>query len=310
MAVTAFSSMEAIMLKPVEQFISEGSSALMGHIVGPMKLAATLYIVLYGYFVLKGTIQEPAMDFVFKCMKIVIITMLATSVSDYNSYVSNFFFHTLTDEIGSALHISAPSGNPYDTIMTTALTQGLSLWKAASWGPSMVFDAVMVGIILITAVIVCIIGFIVSIYAKMALALVLVLGPVFIALALFDATRRFTESWLGQAANFVVLQILVVSLGSLLLNTLITLINGLNGENDVATAATTYAAYTLCASYLFYQLPGIASSLAAGGASLSMGSRGNHLENAASAGYSGAKWVGGKATGAAGWSVGKLKKLF
>ncbi|TCQ74728.1 type IV secretion system protein VirB6 [Ochrobactrum sp. BH3] len=307
MAVNAFSSMEVVMLEPVERFITEGSGALMGHLAGPLKTAATLYIALYGWFILKGSIQEPAMDFVFKCLKIVIITMLATKAGDYNSYVSTFFFHTVPEEIGTALNISPQPGNPYDTIMTTAVDKGLAMWDVAPWGPSMVFDALMVGIIFVTAAFVCVVGFIVSIYAKMALGLLLVLGPVFIALALFDATRRFTEGWLGQVANFVILQILVVSLGSLMLDTLITLIRSLDGENDVSTAAVTYAAYTLCATYLFYQLPTIASSLAAGGAHLSIGSRGNGLENAAGTAYSAAKWVGGKAAGYAGRGVGKLK---
>ena len=307
MAVTAFSNMEVIMLEPVERFISEGSSALMGHLKGPLTAAATLYIALYGWFVLKGSIQEPAMDFIFKCMKIVIITMLATTAADYNTYVSTFFFHTVPEEIGTALNISSQPGNPYDTIMSTAVDKGLAMWDVAPWGASMVFDALMVGIIFVTAAFVCVVGFIVSVYAKMALALLLVLGPVFVALALFDATRRFTEGWLGQVANFVVLQILVVSLGSLMLDTLITLITALNEENDVATAAVTYAAYTLCATYLFYQLPTIASSLAAGGAHLSVGSRGNGLETASGTAYSGAKWLGAKAAGLAGRGVGKLK---
>lgn len=271
MAVTAFSSMDAIMMKPVATFITTGSSALMGHLKAPLHTASILYVVLYGYFVLKGSIQEPVMDFVFKCMKIVIITMLATTAADYNTYVSTFFFTTLPEEIGTALNISHGTGNPYDTIMTTAVEKGLALWKLASWGPGMVFDALMILIILGTAAFVCIVGFIVAFYAKIAMALLLALGPVFIALALFDATRRFTEGWLGQVANFVILQVLVVSLGSLLLDTLIQLINGLSPENDVSTAAVTYAAYTSCAAFLFYQLPMIASALAAGGAMLSFG---------------------------------------
>lgn len=271
MTITAFSTMDAIMLAPVESFISTGSGALMNHIKGPVKTATTLYIVLYGYLVLKGSIQEPAMDFVFKCMKIVIITLLATSAADYNAYVSTFFFHTLPEELGSALNTPQVPGNPFDTIMSTALDKALALWDGAAWGASMILDAILVGSIMATAAFVSIVGYIVSIYAKMALALLLVLGPVFIALALFDGTRRFTEGWLGQVANFVILQILVVTLGSLLLDTLIELINGLNKETDAATAAITYAAYTLCAAYIFFQLPMIASALAAGGAMLTFG---------------------------------------
>jgi len=51
-----------------------------------------------------------------------------------------------------------------------------------------------------------VVAYTVSLYAKVALATVLAVGPVLIALALFNSTKRFTESWLGQVVNYVVLQ--------------------------------------------------------------------------------------------------------
>ena len=62
-----------------------------------------------------------------------------------------------------------------------------------------------------------VVAYTVSLYAKVALATVLAVGPVFIALALFNSTKRFTESWLGQVVNYVVLQALVMVVLSLVL---------------------------------------------------------------------------------------------
>src|SRR6478609_7437411 len=56
-------------------------------------------------------------------------------------------------------------------------------------------------------------------YAKIGLAIVIALGPVFIALMLFEATRPFGADWTRQVANFVVLQVLVVALVGLMLTT-------------------------------------------------------------------------------------------
>jgi type IV secretion system protein VirB6 len=44
-----------------------------------------------------------------------------------------------------------------------------------------------------------------------ALAIVLGLGPIFIALLLFDSTKRFFEGWMGQALNYMFVFALVAS---------------------------------------------------------------------------------------------------
>jgi type IV secretion system protein VirB6 len=53
--------------------------------------------------------------------------------------------------------------------------------------------------------------------SRIALSVLLALGPLFFALLLFDSTRRFFESWLAQLCNYAFITILTVLVAALML---------------------------------------------------------------------------------------------
>ena len=53
--------------------------------------------------------------------------------------------------------------------------------------------------------------------ARVALALLLAVGPVFIVLLLFEATQRFFEHWIAQLVNYALIGVLAVLTASLML---------------------------------------------------------------------------------------------
>jgi type IV secretion system protein VirB6 len=54
--------------------------------------------------------------------------------------------------------------------------------------------------------------------SRIALAVLLALGPLFIVMALFDATRRFFEAWLHELSNYALVAILTVMVCALMLD--------------------------------------------------------------------------------------------
>ena len=107
--------------------------------------------------------------------------------------------------------------------------------------------------------------------SSIALAVLLALGPLFIALLLFDATRRFFEAWLAQLANYALITILTVLVAALLLQ-IVAVLRGANRSAAAAAIMTVDSLNMLLVAVIVFlvmrQVMPIAAALA-GGVSLS-----------------------------------------
>ncbi|MGK9086102.1 type IV secretion system protein [Brucella intermedia] len=266
-----FSFVDGQFKTPLENFISSGTLNIANWISGPLTVALTLYIVLYGYLVLRGSVQSPIQEFAFRAIKLAIILMMVKNAGNYQTYVTNIFFDTLPKEIAEALNSgAAPSASTFDSLLDKGQKCAHEIWSRASW-PLDIVTGIGGMLVVGASFLVAAIGYIVSLYARLALAIILAIGPIFIALAMFQSTRRFTESWIGQLVNFVILQVLVVAIGSLLITCIDATFTAIQGYSDVLMRPVALCAISVAALYVFYQLPAIASALAAGGASLTYG---------------------------------------
>ena len=110
------------------------------------------------------------------------------------------------------------------------------------------------------------IGFAITIFAKVALAIIIALGPIFIALALFEPTRRFFHGWLGQAFNYIVLMAVIIAITTLVSDLGASALAEAETNSDVTIAAVIFAVYLFLGTIFFFQAPAIATGIAGGAA--------------------------------------------
>ncbi|MBM3552266.1 MAG: type IV secretion system protein [Alphaproteobacteria bacterium] len=299
MTLNVFDSFLQEFEQPITNFVSSSAGNLASYVNGPLRVAVMLYVVLYGFAVMRGAIVEPIGEFAFRSMRIVLIVLLATNSSAFQQYVTGLFFESLPKEIGNAIAgsgLNVNSGQPFDQLLSKGIEVANKIYDEA--GLTNIAPALIAAILLVFVAVGSFLQFAVLLYAKIGLGIVIALGPLFIALALFDATRPFAESWVRQVANFLILLVLVVALVGLMVSTVGGFIDkyGTNAAStgEMLVGAVAISAVLGLSGHIALQLPTIAGGLAGGGASLAsrLVTRTLVANAAAAAGgaYAGAHW--------------------
>lgn len=284
----------------LQEFLGTDVANVIVQVAGPMRLALVLYVMLYGFAILRGSIYEPITDFAIRSLKLALIYMLATTAA-YSDWVTQPLFHTLPDALTQAVSGSATPdvGSAFDSFLARAGYLSEKIAKTATpidWSP--VVDSALVYVI---GALAAAIGFGVVIVAKVTLALLVALGPIFIACSLFDATRRFFFGWLSQAVNYVVLMALIITIFQMILSLVGDQWGQIDGMDPVVGGGL-FIALSILGVIFFLQTPSIAAGIA-GGASAGLADFGAAVGFAA-AKVGAAAATGGASAGAAAASTG------
>jgi type IV secretion system protein VirB6 len=256
----------------LDQFLNADVSNVIAQVAGPMRAALVLYVMLYGFAILRGAISEPVVDFAIRSLKLAFIYLLATTVA-YSTWVTQPLFHTLPDSLTQAISGAANPdvGSAFDSFLARAGYLSEKISKTAT--PVDLAPIVMAGVVYVFGALAAALGFGVVIVAKVALALLVALGPIFIACALFDASRRFFVGWLSQAVNYVVLMALIVTVFQMILSLVGDQWGKIDGMDPMSGGAL-FVALSILGAIFFLQTPAIAAGIA-GGASAGLADFGN-----------------------------------
>src|SRR5258707_1717707 len=252
-------------------YIGDTTARLAGALEPAVLTLATIYVMAWGYLHLTGKITEPFEAGLKRIALIALILGVGLRLWLYNTVIVDTFYNAPAQLAAAVVGASDPVGT-IDAIWDSGGTVAGSLWdKGAAAGFLSGFGFYLAG-----AVVWCLIGAL-CVYAmflialsSIALAVLLALGPLFIALLFFDATRRFFTAWIAQLANYGLITVLTVMVAALLLRIVQSYAaqTAARGAAILTVDALNMMLIALLVFLVLRQVMPIASGLA-GGASLS-----------------------------------------
>jgi type IV secretion system protein VirB6 len=182
---------------------------------------ATLYVMGWGYLQLTGQVEEPLLAGLKRIAMLAIVFGVGLHLWLYNAVVVDTFFNAPTQLAAAVIGAYNPVNIVDQIIFSGDDTANLLLTKGGIFHGNFSYYLAGAAVYLIVDLTAIYTIFLLTL-SRIALSVLLALGPLFIALLLFKSTRRFCEAWTAQLANYALIAILTVLVAALMLTLLTT----------------------------------------------------------------------------------------
>lgn len=251
--------------------VSSKSAALSASLAPLAITGATVYFIMMGFAYARGDVSEPLHSFVWKAIKITFLAGLSLAAGEYQTTILNGW-DALEIALIESISGSTSVGNLIDDLAKPFADLGEQLWNEAVVGYvpnlALLFAA---GMVAIAELFIFGLGLGFYLLAKVGLAVVLAVGPAFLMCAMWPGTEKYTETWIGQALNFVILKVLVATSIVMLTSFVSQFAQHIAVSGDTSNVITATTSLMLACGALgivMLNLPQIAAALS-GGASIS-----------------------------------------
>jgi len=162
-----------------------------------------IYVMVWGYLSLTGQIEEPFVAGVKRLITLAVILGCALDLWLYNSVIVDTFFNAPSELAASVIGAFDPITIVDQIIFEGGDAANLLIQKGGILDGNFAYYLAGFGVYLIVGLTAIYTIFLLAL-SKIALSVLLALGPLFIALLFFESTKRFFEAFLAQLANYAV----------------------------------------------------------------------------------------------------------
>jgi type IV secretion system protein VirB6 len=202
-------------------YIGDTSNAVAAALEPAVITLAAVYLMFWGYLQISGQIQEPFLDGLKRIARLVIVLGIGLHLWLYNSLIVDTFFNAPV-ELAAVISGSPDAVSVVDQIISSGGdTAGALIQKGGvldgnfSYYLAGFFVYIAVGLAAVyTIFLLCL--------ARIALSVLLALGPLFLCALLFRSSARLVDSWISQLINYGLIAVLATLVTTLLMHLLTT----------------------------------------------------------------------------------------
>jgi type IV secretion system protein VirB6 len=250
-------------LQKVDCLANDATAVSFGRLFGAhgsfqtaLTIILTIYIALLAFNLLTGRSALKLSVLTPRMMTLGLVLTFATSWIAYQSVVWNLatgapdeIASVLVGTDGSATNIFAQRLDGIFTAITDAVSNVSPAVAATQGGLASATNILSIGALLL------LLGTVgVLVVCRLALAALLIIGPVFIVLALFEGTRGLFEGWLKSVVMFALVPLLTVVMGSGALVAISPMVDGLAQSGPEIPLKTAVSIFVAAIIYLSLML--------------------------------------------------------
>ncbi len=232
----------------------------------------TLYVAVWGYLQLSGKIEEPFIEGARRLLTLALILGIAINLWLYNTVIVDTFFNAPNALAAGIVGAPTSAGVVDQVFFKGSDAASMLLQKGGIFNGDMSFYLAGFAVYLIVGLVAIYTMFLLAL-SKIALSILIALGPLFIGLLFFESTKRFMGAWIAQLANYAFVTLLTVLTAALMMQVVTVAASAAaaaGGSITIGNAAQVCVAAGLT-FLIMKQVPSIAAGLASGVALSSFG---------------------------------------
>jgi type IV secretion system protein VirB6 len=248
-------------------YVGDNTARVSAAIEPALVTLATLYVMVWGYLQLTGRIEEPFVLGLKRILTLAVVLGVALRMWLYNTVIVDTFYQAPAQLAAAVIGASDPV-HTIDSIWDQGGAVAGYLWNNGGVFRGD-FGYYIAGVVVwVLMGLLCVYTMFLIALSRVALAILLALGPLFIAMLLFERTRRLFDAWLAQLTNYALITVLTVMAAALLLQVVDSYATqtAARGAAIVTVDALNMVLISVLVFLFMRQVMPIASSLAGGAA--------------------------------------------